>query len=893
MSQGKVSAIEAQKKPEPARQLEQEPARQPERGPVQQVAPQVAYRRAQMNRNRLRPEDLLALQRTVGNREVRRTVANIMPYRCSNGAMTDIHEYKQSVEADSREHANIVQTQSSGHRTVQQPLDPTNPSAWSLLGRSDFRQLFPEEFEAILGAAPAAGTGAQQTITEAGIPESKEQSAIFEHRLRRLVRMNALGLMASHRATIEGKRDRVLSSLNQPTAPARHAMQAATESEQPNQEEILQAIRAAAKSIAFLNILKKELERYHTTLNILEGSVLINSRTESRIESWLGRMRNSTVPYCSDEIVSYFNERIMTLGSIRNLDLVGAALSIMARNLKDWRRRQIDGVNVALYHLYDKFPFFTQLPTEAVITGNPSFQSNAGLVKGVNTAFADLLEKIDKAIIQIGSEDIHPFDLPEAIKVAKTNLPENLQPFVDRVLRDRQVVQFWKSMGLTLLQTVLVFVPVIGPFAAAGLGAITLGADLESVLDRYALAQASDQTDQGVLGVAKPGNLEWTMLAVQAALTLADLGAGWKAMNEWKPGIRPEAEASATRHEGQLRTLEGSTTSESTPTHAPPGEPHAAGIRLGSPSPLPKEAHYPEGLVEFDLDAPGAQRSYRVSLTDDPNREAGIWMNPQTREYVVVQGGRDFVETEWMNSSDMLRAGRRPNWRLVEHYHPDAQLIDRLPSRDDFQSLMHWQTTGAEARHELTSNVRYTDPQTHIEFSTRFGYSPHHIQPYWVEYRSPKGSLITRRFRDPPWKPGSEYSHFLERFRGGSVSKSSSLPSNKATPPKQTTVPQTAITQPIPSVKELATPSKKQIYKSVKDAPEYPKDFRPVQNGVKKITIKHKSLLDELRQIEPGEWSKVYRDGYRGGKKVSVHYFQSQSGQVFNVKVKEGWSNQI
>ncbi|MEZ4733137.1 MAG: hypothetical protein R3E79_39070 [Caldilineaceae bacterium] len=39
-----MSAIEPQKKPEPARQLEQEPARQPERGPVQQVAPQVAYR---------------------------------------------------------------------------------------------------------------------------------------------------------------------------------------------------------------------------------------------------------------------------------------------------------------------------------------------------------------------------------------------------------------------------------------------------------------------------------------------------------------------------------------------------------------------------------------------------------------------------------------------------------------------------------------------------------------------------------------------------------------------------------------------------------------------------------------------------------------------------------
>lgn len=75
MSQGKVSAIEPQKKPEPARQLEQEPARQPERGPVQQVAPQVAYRRVQGNGGGVRAADLLALQRTVGNRALQRIVA--------------------------------------------------------------------------------------------------------------------------------------------------------------------------------------------------------------------------------------------------------------------------------------------------------------------------------------------------------------------------------------------------------------------------------------------------------------------------------------------------------------------------------------------------------------------------------------------------------------------------------------------------------------------------------------------------------------------------------------------------------------------------------------------------------------------------------------------------
>jgi hypothetical protein len=50
--------------------------------------------------------------------------------------------------------------------------------------------------------------------------------------------------------------------------------------------------------------------------------------------------------------------------------------------------------------------------------------------------------------------------------------------------------------------------------------------------------------------------------------------------------------------------------------------------------------------------------------------------------------------------------------------------------------------------------------------------------------------------------------------------------------------------------------------------------------------------LEQLREIEPGKWTKVYKDGFdASGKKVSIHYFQSQSGKVFNVKVKPNWSN--
>ncbi|MGN0403397.1 MAG: hypothetical protein ACI4HQ_14235, partial [Acetatifactor sp.] len=84
----------------------------------------------------------------------------------------------------------------------------------------------------------------------------------------------------------------------------------------------------------------------------------------------------------------------------------------------------------------------------------------------------------------------------------------------------------------------------------------------------------------------------------------------------------------------------------------------------------------------------------------------------------------------------------------------------------------------------------------------------------------------------------------------------------------------------------------KEVYNSIKESPNYPKDFKAVQNGTTKNPVKNKDLIEKLREIEPGNWNKIYKDGYDSmGNEISIHYFQSQSGKVFNVKVKIGWSN--
>ncbi len=75
MSSARIHPNEPQKSIEPARQPEREPARQHEGGSLQRMAPQAAYRRAQISGNGLTPTDILVMQRTVGNRQGQRMVA--------------------------------------------------------------------------------------------------------------------------------------------------------------------------------------------------------------------------------------------------------------------------------------------------------------------------------------------------------------------------------------------------------------------------------------------------------------------------------------------------------------------------------------------------------------------------------------------------------------------------------------------------------------------------------------------------------------------------------------------------------------------------------------------------------------------------------------------------
>lgn len=80
------------------------------------------------------------------------------------------------------------------------------------------------------------------------------------------------------------------------------------------------------------------------------------------------------------------------------------------------------------------------------------------------------------------------------------------------------------------------------------------------------------------------------------------------------------------------------------------------------------------------------------------------------------------------------------------------------------------------------------------------------------------------------------------------------------------------------------------VYSSLSKSHNFPRGFRSAPNGIQKVEINHRELARELRKIEPRKWYKVYRDGYVGNNRVSIHYFESATRRVFDVKTKDGWS---
>jgi hypothetical protein len=75
------------------------------------------------------------------------------------------------------------------------------------------------------------------------------------------------------------------------------------------------------------------------------------------------------------------------------------------------------------------------------------------------------------------------------------------------------------------------------------------------------------------------------------------------------------------------------------------------------------------------------------------------------------------------------------------------------------------------------------------------------------------------------------------------------------------------------------------FYKSIYDSGMVPEGWRsaPPPGAIVKWPIRSRELPPLLRRAHPGRWYKVY---HYGADDFDLHYFQHESGIVFNVKPK-------
>ena len=70
------------------------------------------------------------------------------------------------------------------------------------------------------------------------------------------------------------------------------------------------------------------------------------------------------------------------------------------------------------------------------------------------------------------------------------------------------------------------------------------------------------------------------------------------------------------------------------------------------------------------------------------------------------------------------------------------------------------------------------------------------------------------------------------------------------------------------------------LYPNVYASGTVPQNWTPTRGGTIKYPVRNPALHRYLRELLPGKWQKVIKEGNVG----EVHYFEHESGQVAGVK---------
>lgn len=70
------------------------------------------------------------------------------------------------------------------------------------------------------------------------------------------------------------------------------------------------------------------------------------------------------------------------------------------------------------------------------------------------------------------------------------------------------------------------------------------------------------------------------------------------------------------------------------------------------------------------------------------------------------------------------------------------------------------------------------------------------------------------------------------------------------------------------------------IYPKIAASGSVPGEWQPIKGRVLKYPVRNGAVREHLRELSPGRWQKVIRQGNIG----EAHYFEHESGQVAGVK---------
>jgi hypothetical protein len=371
-------------------------------------------------------------------------------------------------------------------------------------------------------------------IVETGTPKTDAEKEAFRARVATLIRMRALRLMASHRASIEFERSQTLVGSDEPNG---------GDVDENPKAKTLAAVRDAIFKVTQLNSVKQELSGYKSNLRSLELSIKQSSSKVDgdRYAEW-ARTLSENLQYRSGPKIMAYAQRSGHYLSEKNIKDRKLRFLATASGAQKLRGMQIEGVDVAIHVLYRAFPFMSQIdPRDFLLSKD--FREDDKLLTAVAKAYTSLVAAVDNAIIKIAGGGIDPFMMPVPVQQVRASLPPELQTELDGYIQDKQVTDFMISLGTTVAEAALVAIPIVGPALAAGVAAGSAGMNLKDLVDRQAIASASTLPDKTMLGVSGPGKLEWALMALEVVMTASDLGAVFKQIRGARgaPGIKSSA----------------------------------------------------------------------------------------------------------------------------------------------------------------------------------------------------------------------------------------------------------------------------------------------------------------------------------------------------------------